>query len=137
MLRDRPHLVGLVCWVLILCNMYGIFTTMKQMGSPAFATSLEGYPYPPWAAEAILFLTLALPGVFAICMYERVGWARYPYIAVMILYFAHGYLTIHGRGSAFAMHRLEGKFLLFALSIVILFLPAARRFFHPPTYIDE
>jgi hypothetical protein len=134
---ERPFLVGLICWTLIIVNMYELYETMKQLGSPGLTGYLAQFPYPPALAETILFLTMAVLVVCGICMYERIGWPRYVYIAVMIPSLIQNYLAVsHLKNPALAMHLLEGKFVLYLASIVILFLPAAQYFFNPPKYLD-
>jgi hypothetical protein len=131
----RPHLLGLVCWVLILANTRGIYTTMKQMGNPVFTSMWHIYPYPAWVAVTILFGTMAICVISAICMYEGQGWARFIYLAVMVPYFVQNALAVSIAHESLQI--LAGKLLLFVASIVILFLPNVRRFFHPPVYVDE
>ena len=134
---QRPHLLGLVCWVVIIACMAGIYFNMKAMGAPNFQKTLEIYPYPSWLAEVILFGTLVIPIVSAIFMYEGHGWARYVYLPVMLPYFIQNYLAIpQQKYPDFSRNILEGEFVLYLLSAVILFLPSARYFFYPPKYID-
>jgi len=134
---ERPFLVGLVCWVLIIGNMHAIYTTMKGMGDPSFAASLHIYPYSASIAEFILFSTMAVPLVCGICLYEQQGWARFVYIAVMVPYFIQSFFTVTQPSVPIsALYLWGGKFLLYVVSIVILFLPAARYYYTPPQYLD-
>jgi hypothetical protein len=135
---DRPHILGFVCWVLIIGNMADIYKTMKLMGSDLFPLSLEGFPYPPLYAEIILFGTMAVFIIVGILMYEGQGWARYIYIANMIPYVMHHYLSAsHDKAGHFRMLILEAKIVFFLFSIVVVFLPQVRRYFCPPMFIDE
>jgi hypothetical protein len=135
---ERPNLLGLVCWVLILGNLADIYLKMKKMGDPTFADSLAIYPYSPLIAEIIMFGTMAVSIISAICMYEGQGWARYIYFANMVPYFVQHYLAVSSaKNPQIEMYILDGKFALFAASAVILYLPKVRRYFHPPRYLDE
>jgi hypothetical protein len=133
---QRPRLLGFICWILILGNLADLYRTMKQMGGPHFADSLEGFPYSSLDAEIILFATM---GIFILCgilMYEGQGWARYLYFANMIPYLGHDYLAAtHVHNSPFSMLIVQAKVVFVILSAVILFLPRVRRYFSP-LYID-
>jgi len=157
---DRPFLVGLVCWSLILAGMRGIYNTMKIMNTDGFRQSLSIFPYSATVAETIVFGTLAVMVVCGICMYERQGWARWIYLLTMPVYFVQRYLTIIAPPPVSPVQpqdlgdaaqpllqappshtkeelMLAGLFALYAISIWILFSPLGRRFFHPPMYVDE
>jgi len=135
---DRPNLLGFVCWVLIVYDMFDIYKTMKTMGDDSFPLSLQGFPYPPLYAEIILFGTMVIFIICGILMYEGQGWARYIYFANMIPYVMHHYLSAaHDKTAHFRMLALELKIVFFLCSIFIVFMPRVRRYFHPPTYVDE
>ena len=141
---QRPNLVGLVCWILIIGGFYGLVAALKSTGSPAFAQSMALFPYPPAVAETLVFGLRALLVVTGICLYERQGWARYVFIVLMPLFFVHQFLAL-GQATSLAemqklmLHKmaLAGGVVLYLLAIFILFLPAARRYYHPPMYVDE
>jgi hypothetical protein len=134
----RPFLVGLVCWALIAGGMFDLYKTMKQLGSPALTTRLAGFPYPASVAETILFGTLAIFIISGICIYEGQGWARYVYLVAMVPFLAQSYLaTFHATYPDWALKIWMGELVLVVASVVFLFLPRARRFFHPPLYIDD
>jgi hypothetical protein len=148
---DRPFLVGLVCWVLILAGSFGVFSNMRAMTGNGFITLLHSFPYPPLVAGIILFGSFAGWTISGICIYEGQGWARFVYMAVSVVYFVQQFLLVshlksanqvlndpHAQLAINHMEYLDGaKFFLFLVSIVFLFLPKARRYFHPPTYVDE
>jgi hypothetical protein len=149
---ERPFLIGLVCWVLIICGSVTFYVMMKKIAEPDFITFLHSFPYPAAVAGTIVFGTLVGFVVTGICMYEAQGWARYVYIAVAIPFFVQQTLTASYLKSAAALAKdpalamkaasynellLEIKFVAFLISLVFLFLPQARRFFHPPMYVDE
>ena len=141
---QRPNLVGLICWILIIGGFYGLVQALKSSGSPTFAQSLGAFPYPAPVAIGILFSTRVLMIVTGICMYERQGWARYVYIVLMPIIFLNQYLGMGVAKTAEDAHKLMlhkaalgGAVLLFLISIVILFLPLTRRHYHPPQYVDE
>ena len=134
----RPFLVGLVCWVLIISGSVGVFLTMKQLGTPAFTASFAVYPYSPTMAETILFGSLALFVICGICMYEGQSWARHVYLATLFPFLVQGRLWIpHAQAPGLAGNLWWGELVFAILSLIILFLPQARRYFHPPLYIDE
>jgi hypothetical protein len=138
MYPPRPFLVGLVCWVVIISGASGLYLTMKQLGGKTFTSQLAIYPYPPLVAGIILFGTMVLPVICAICMYEGQGWARYVYLALTVPFFVQGHLAIPlAKDPDWAQQIWIGELVLVVLSAVILFLPKARRFFRPPVYLDE
>jgi hypothetical protein len=148
---DRPFLVGLVCWALIIAGSLGVFANMRAMTGSGFIDFLHSFPYPPVVAGTILFGSFVTWTVCGICIYEGQGWARFVYPAVSILYFAQQFLLLshlknvnralndpHVQSAINHMKYIEGaKIFLFLVSIGLLFLPLARRYFHPPTYVDE
>ncbi len=158
---DRPLWLGFVCWVLIVTGTYGLYTTMKVLGTNAFVDSMSNFPYPAWAAEAAVFVTLVSMIFSGICMYERQGWARWIYILVMPVFFFQRFLAVTappplptGQSDAqdplylqthlpdAPVHTKEQIILvalvvLYLLSIWVLFTFRARRYFHPPMYVDE
>jgi hypothetical protein len=159
--NDRPKWLGLVCWVLIISGTYGLYTTMKVLGTKDFLDSLSIFPYPAGVAEAILLGTLVIMIVSGICMYERQGWARWFYVLVLPVFLFQRFLAITapppmpvGNGDAqdplyqqahlqpLPSHTKEELILaLFATcylgSLWILFMLRTRRYFHPPMYVDE
>src|SRR5579875_631767 len=92
--NERPLWLGLLCWVLIITGMYGLYSTMKVLGTKAFLDSMDIFPYPASAAIAIVFLTLVVMIVSGICMYERQGWARWFYIFMLSVYFSQRFLAL-------------------------------------------
>ena len=79
-----------------------------------------------------------------ICLYERQGWARYVFLVLVPLFFLHQYFGLgHAATPAEAqklmLHQmaLGGGVVLYGMAIAILFMPAARRHYHPPLYVDE
>jgi hypothetical protein len=141
---QRPHLIGLICWVLIVGGFGGLVLALKSTGGPSFAQSMAMYPYPPAVAEALLFgLRLLMVGT-GICLYEGQGWARYVFIGIMPVFFLNQYFGLGEAHSAveaqkLLLHKglLAGEVVLYLIAIGILFLPAARRHYHPPQYVDE
>lgn len=159
---DRPFLVGLICWTLILAGMRGIYNTMKLLGTDEFRQSMSIFPYSATVAETIVFGTLVVMVACGICMYERQGWARWIYLLAMPVFFVQRFLAItapltlpadqaepQDPLAAIQAHlqappnqtkeelMLAAFFLLYAISLWILFSLSARRFFHPPMYVDE
>ena len=138
----RPFLVGLVCWILILSGAYVGYKQMLQISSAGFQAALEIYPYPAAIAETILFGSLALAVICGILIYEGQAWARYVYLPGAIPFLVQRYLWTDSLPVTTPHHNLhwliygaEVAFYLF--SAVVFFLPAARRYFHPPLYLDE
>jgi hypothetical protein len=159
---DRPFWVGLVCWTLIIAGMRGVYNTMKVLGTDEFRKSMSLFPYSATVAETIVFATLVVMVVGGICMYERQGWARWVYLLAMPVYFVQRFLAIiapmtlpadQGEPqdplTAIQSHlaappsqtkeelMLAALFVLYAISLWLLFSLSARRFFHPPMYVDE
>jgi hypothetical protein len=148
---NRPFLVGLVCWALIIAGSLGVFSNMKGMTGSAFTDLLHSFPYPPVVAGIILFGSFVGWTVSGICIYEGQGWARYAYMGVSLVYFGQQFLLIFQKMNAdeglndphlqSAIHHLElvdgAKIAVILISLVILFLPDAQRYFYPPTYVDE
>jgi hypothetical protein len=146
----RPRLVGFVCWVLIITGTYIVYSSMKQLGNPAIFQGMQMYPYPAWMGEVILYGTAAGAVICGILMYEAQGWARYPYILLMIPFLVQNYFNLsileHSlhldvptqARKLWLMKRLWDLGVLFYLcSILILFLPRTRRYYKPPLYVDE
>ena len=134
----RPFLVGLVCWLLIISGTLDGFRMMRQLGTPGFAAKLAMYPYPEPIAGTLLFGTLALFVISGIFIYEAHGWARYLYIASLLMYLVQGFLGIdYAKDPSLAWKIWLAEAVAAALSLVPLFLPQAQRYFHPPRYIDE
>jgi hypothetical protein len=158
---DRPLWLGFVCWVLIISGTYGLYTTMKVLGTKAFVDSMSNFPYPAGLAEGIVFVTLVGMIVSGICMYERQGWARWIYILVMPVFFFQRFLAVtappplatdqsdaqdplylqtHLREAPAHTKEqliLAGLVVLYLLSLWVLFAFRTRRYFHPPMYVDE
>lgn len=135
---NRPFLVGLVCWILIIGGTAGGYKAMRLLGSDQFPEMMRIFPYPSVVAEIILFGTLAAMVVCGICMYEGQGWARYVYAALMIPGLLQGFLDAPATKTPdLSRHIWEGVLALYIVSLVLLFLPLTRRFFHPPMYVDE
>jgi len=146
----RPRWVGFVCWVLIIAGSYTVYSSMKQLNSAAFYQSMQMYPYPAWAGELILYGAAITAVVCGICMYEGQGWARYPYLIVMIPFLAQTYLDLgilahslhlqipaQARKLWLAKHEWDLGVLFYLFSIFILFMRRTRRYYHPPLYVDE
>jgi hypothetical protein len=146
----RPRIVGFVCWVLIISGSYIVYSSMKQLNNAAFFQNMQMYPYPARVGEVILYGTAIVAVICGILMYEGHGWARYPYLIVMIPFLAQTYfdlgilahsLNLHFPAQArklWLMKRLWDLGVLFYLcSILILFMRRTRRYFHPPLYVDE
>jgi len=91
---ERSHLVGLICWVLILGGLGGLALAMKAIGTPAFAGWLALYPFSPAVTATLAFGLRALLVATGICLYERQGWARYVYIALMPAFFIFQFLGL-------------------------------------------
>lgn len=159
--NDRPLWLGFVCWVLIITGTYGLYSTMKVFGTKAFLDSMSDFPYPAVAAQIVLFGTLVLMIASGICMYERQGWARWFYIFTMPVFFTQRFLQItpppalpanagDAQDPLFVQIHLQTApvstkeevllalyVLLYGLSLWVLFTFRARRYFHPPMYVDE
>ncbi len=157
--NERPLWLGIVCWVLIITGTYGLYSMMKVLGTKAFLDSMDIFPYPAHAAIAIIFVTLVVMIVSGICMYERQGWARWFYIFMVPVYFSQRFFAMtapppldnDAAQNEFYTpiyvqqandHTREGMILsllviLYLLSLWILFTNRARRYFHPPMYVDE
>ena len=155
---QRPNLVGLICWILIVGGFASLVSMMKSSGGLAAVPGQE-LPYPLWLGLALQYGPRALMVVAGICLYERQGWARYFYIAVMLVFFVDrlvGLLQEKTRGvtpiapaqpgtavapvvSKLLLHEAELGVMvaLFILSLVILFMRPAQRYYHPPEYVDE
>ena len=111
---------------------------MKQLGSPGLAAKLALYPYPAPLAETILFGTLALFIICGIFIYEGHGWARYLLIASLAAFLLQDFLGIdYTKDPSLAWKLWLAKLMGAAVVVIPLFLPQARRYFHPPRYIDE
>jgi len=159
---ERPFLVGLVCWALIIAGMRGVYSTMKVLGTDAFRQSLSVLPYPVTVAQTILFVALVAMVVSGICMYERQGWARWIYLVALPPFFLQRFLIIttlqtlpddqaepQDPLAAIQAHLqtppnqtkeeliLAALVVLYLISLWILFTLTSRRFFHPPMYVDE
>jgi hypothetical protein len=145
---QRPNLVGLICWILILGGFAGLALALKATGSDSFAPAMEKYPYPPLVAEILQFVPRALLVITGILLYERQGWARYLFIAVVPLFLVHAHFTVAqmntpAMSSTAAQKYAVYKYLLdlgavlYLASVVYLFLRPIRRYYHPPQYIDE
>jgi hypothetical protein len=141
---ERSHLVGLICWVLILGGLGGLALAMKAIGTPAFAGWLALYPFSPAVTATLAFGLRALLVATGICLYERQGWARYVYIALMPAFFIFQFLGLGQATNATEAHKLvqhqeilEAGVVLWLASLVILFLPSTNRYYHPPMYVDE
>lgn len=135
---NRPFLVGLVCWILIIGGMAGGYKAMRLLGSDGLKAAMQLFPYPAAAAETILFGSFAVMIVCGICIYEGRGWARYVYALLIIPGLVQGFLNAPATKTPdLSRHICEGALLLYVVSLVLLFLPLTRRFFHPPLYVDE
>jgi hypothetical protein len=141
---QRPHLVGLICWILIIGGFGGLVLALKSTGGPSFAQSMASFPYPPVVAETLLFGLRLLMVATGICLYEGQGWARYVFIGIMPLFFLNQYFGLGTAQTAadaekLMLHKLvlAGEVVLYLVSIGILFLPSVRRYYHPPQYVDE
>jgi hypothetical protein len=146
----RPRIVGFVCWVLIITGTYIVYFSMKALGSPAFFKGMEMYPYPASVAELILFGTAVGAVLCGILMYEAQGWARYPYILLMIPFLVQNYFNLsilahslnleiptQARKLWLMSHLWDLGVVFYLCSILILFLPRTRRYYKPPLYVDE
>ena len=157
--NDRPLWLGFVCWVLIVSGTYGLYTTMKELGTKEFVDSMADFPYSANVAVGIVFVTLAVMIISGICMYERQGWARWFYVLALPVYLFQRFLAItappplpsgNEQDPLYQQTHLQplqnhtkeeailALFVMFYLfSLWILFMLRARRYFHPPIYVDE
>jgi hypothetical protein len=141
---ERSHLVGLVCWVLILGGFGGLALAMKSSGTPEFTAWLALFPFSQPVTLTLIFVSRALIVATGICLYEGQGWARYVYILLRPAFFYFQYLGLGQATNAAEAHKLvqhqqalEAGVVLWLASLVILFLPSTNRHYNPPMYIDE
>jgi len=142
MAPQRPNLVGLVCWVLIIGGFGGLVLGLKSSGGADFHKTLNFFPYPPPVAMGLMFGSRAVLVIIGILLYERHGWARYLFIAFVPVFLLHQFfaLALDEEGSLKQLaHQaaLAAGGLGYLLGILILFLRPARRYYRPPRYIDE
>jgi hypothetical protein len=146
---ERSNWIGLVCWGLIIDGMHGLYATMKVLGTDVFKHSMTQFPYPAAAAYAFVFGGYILMVFCGACMYERQGWARYLYLIGVLPLFAQRWMEHHFAQQELLAHPpkvpepdwekylLILQVILYLVSIYILFMYRARRYYNPPLYVDE
>ena len=107
---QRPNLVGLICWILILGGFGSVVSLLKSSGGIA-AVPGQDLPYPLWLELTLQYGPRALMVIAGICLYERQGWARYFYIVVMLVFLGDrlvGLLQEKTRAVAPILHSSHG-----------------------------
>jgi len=127
-MRDRPFILTLITWYLIITSSLALAWSFDLLNSHAMQERMHAGPLPYSFMVFRFFATMAIPLVTAIFMFEGAHWAR-------VVYFAWGCFSFSTDAilNDNPWNLIIGLPIFIAISVV-LFLPRLTLYFRLPQH---
>ena len=122
-MRDRPISTWLVCCYLIITSTWALIHAFGYVKGKAMQERMEQIPLPIPVQVAQYFVSLVVPLVTGILMYEGANWARGVYIGWGIANYLLEAIVVKD------VHLLIPQLPIFAFISILLLLPGPRAYF--------
>ncbi|MDR2209469.1 MAG: hypothetical protein LBE22_10925 [Azoarcus sp.] len=138
--KTRPTFITVVSWVLIVIGASGVFSLLMMFMSNAaravVAQQAAATGMPVWISVAMSCIGIAVALTAGIGMLQRHGWVRFVYVGWHAVTMSVSFTLFASKMPGNIGLMIPGLMIFIAISI-LMFLPAANRYFSSQAVADN